>query len=209
MNSMQNRIRNSLVLFLQKHFTSLLVLFSGLILLLGFFFIIKPFYNKNGRSIDQRKFSKIYAYKKQYRDNLKKLIINYNKISTEKKLKLDLILPNSKRIKNLFSEFEIMAKKRGIILSSISFSQAKNKSKIELLKELTQKNKNSKTNSKPTLPLDIKTINIKVELAGVNYNILKNLVYEIENYNRLLDIENINFEPSSGRTSLSIKTYYK
>lgn len=169
-------------------------IFGLLILIImgaGYYFILAPKYHEAGQAsrtkltLAQTELEK----RKQYYADLQQLVANYQKISPAEIQKLKLILPQGKDIPGLLVQFQALATKNNLLLSSLNFNDA------------TGDNDKAK----------IKTISISVELFGGSqnsYTEIKNFISSIETNLRLFDVDSVFFSPDSANYSLTIFTYY-
>lgn len=170
-----------------------LLTFLIVILILGggYLFILEPKYRESGQgSKDNLNLSKTELLRRQQHLNqLKKLVDKYNSISPKEISRIKMILPEGKDIPGLFVQFQTLAAKNNLLLSSISFDETP----MGIEKDA------------------IKKININVDLLGGStnsYQEVKSFIASVETNLRLLDIDSIFFNPESSAYSLTVVAYY-
>lgn len=171
-----------------KLITALLVI---LIVVGAYFFILEPKYNKSGQenviNLDSAKDELLK--RQQHFEQLQILVKNYNQISPDEIARIKMILPRNKDIPGLFVQFQELAAKNNILLTSIDFNDTPLIDNSDGVKEIS--------------------INIELLSVGGNaYQEVKKFIASVETNLRLFDIESVFFTPDSKSYSLTIIAYY-
>lgn len=197
--------------FLIKYFNLLAIALAVIILIAGFFLLIKPKYNKISREIklsnenSENKYNAAFNYLAQ----LNKLKAEYEKISPEDIKKIETILPSEEFYEELFVQLESIVLKNGLLLTSMQISpegisSGKESDGAKARNNSPEKNKAAED----ILPKEITKIKIMMNVAGVDYFGLKNLLYALENNLQLIDITNLNFSPDQKGVTIEMFAYY-
>ncbi len=186
------QIKNQINIFFNFYFKIILVLIVSLFLFAGYLFIVLPKYKQISFDIEAggRKENLEYLNRQKYYNQLKKLQAEYLKINVSDINKVNIMLPDKKDIESLLPEIEGIILKNGLLLTSI---QVENMGGAPTDKGISQ---------------EIKKIKININVVGTDYVGFKNLLKAIENNLRLMDINNLSFDPTGNTTSLDITTYY-
>lgn len=198
--------------FLIRYFNLLAITLAAIILIVGFFLLIKPKYNKISREIklsnenSENKYNAAFAYLSQ----LNKLKAEYEKISPEGIKKIEIMLPSEKFYEELFVQLESIVLKNGLLLTSIEISpEGLISGKESAGAAKTQNNKTAENKAvKDNLLEEVTKVNIAMSVAGVDYLGLKKLLYVLENNLQLIDITNLSFSPDQKGVTLEMTTYY-
>ena len=171
-----------------KLITALIVI---LIIGSGYILILEPKYRESGQgskiNLDLAKTELLR--RQQHFDQLKALVENYNKISPSEIARIKMILPRDKDIAGLFVQFQELAAKNNLLLTTINFNDTPAASNNG----------------------EIKKISISINLfgsGGNNYREIKNFIASVETNLRLLDVDSVLFNPNSSAYSLTILAYY-
>jgi hypothetical protein len=197
--------------FLIKYFNLLAIALAAIILIVGFFLLIKPKYNKISQEIrlsnenSENKYNAAFAYLTQ----LNKLKAEYEKISPEGIKKIEIMLPSEKFYEEQFVQLESIVLKNGLLLTSLQISpegliSGKESAAAKAKNSQPEKNKAAEAG----LPEEVTKIKIAMNVAGVDYLSLKNLLYVLENNLQLIDITNLSFSPDQKSATLEMYTYY-
>lgn len=161
-----------------------------IILILSFLFVLKPEYNKIVKIRQEFKTKQEeFANQKNYFDDIKKLISNYQKITSADIEKINNVLPQKKDIAGLFVQMEAIAKESGLNLLGLDIAERKEPPELEKLK--------------------IRELDIALNLSGGDYFAFKKFINAVESNLRIMDITSINFSPEAETYALDLKTYYK
>lgn len=192
--------------FLIRYFNLLAIALAAIILIVGFFLLIKPKYNKISREIrlsnenSESKYDAAFAHLAQ----LNKLKTEYEKISPESIKKIEIMLPSEKFYEELFVQLESIVLKNGLLLTSLQISPEGSAGADKA--QNNQAKKDEKV--KDALPEEITKIKIAMSVAGVDYLGLKNLLYVLENNLQLTDITNLSFSPDQKGATFEMFAYY-
>ncbi|MEA3449792.1 MAG: hypothetical protein U9Q85_02335 [Patescibacteria group bacterium] len=132
----------------------------------------------------------------RYLLRLKKYQENYDNVSRINKRKVEEFFNYGYDVEILFSQFEVIAKEQGLILSNFSISQ-------------DGKAKNKKSNNKTAVKSDkeLETIKINASFVGLSYEGLKIFLDFFENALPLINIINLNFS-GDNNVVITAETYY-
>jgi capsular polysaccharide biosynthesis protein len=191
--------------FLSRYFNFIVLLVTLIILTGGYFFILKPKYEAIKKDIKEANAAKEEEKRSRSLElsRLNAYIRDYNSISISDKEKIYKLLPRSIQPEELMAEIEQLITRRGLILTSIQISG--------LDKNLDRK-KNKAANIKVAKPKDqsqVKSIEIKVNILGLDYEGLKGLLRALENNLRLMDVTRLSFSPNGESAEMTIVVYYK
>ncbi len=177
-----------------------------IVLLSGAWLFIVPKYQKVVMKTVSPKIEMEEKYSAKSSDlaKIEKLISAYNNVSQKDKDKVYLIIPDKPEEEELIREMEVIAQKSGLILESVRVEKVEEKTSIKT----TYFNQPKGDETVKKLPQGIGTVEIEMNLIGTSYYTLKELLRIIESYPRLLDINEINFDPDKETTRLKITTYY-
>lgn len=191
--------------FLFRYLSVLIFVFAFLSFIFGIFYIILPKYNSIKDDITSTNTAKEREKEDMelYLLKLNSYLNNFNKISDQEKERIDILLPDSGQVEYLLVNMESLVRKRGLMLLSLSVVEQKktDENKVRRAKESESENIG--------LPTGVSAVTIEMEIMGADYNSLKELLKEIENNLRILDIEQINFSPEGGSLSLEMTSYYR
>lgn len=187
--------------FLIKYFR-LLVLGICLLLLAGaFFFLIRPKYAElNQLSAETAKLQADYGEQQAYFSKLKELEGAYNQIDPRDIEKIAAILPSSDDQEDLLPQVESMAARSGLLLTSLSVTKKD--------EDKTAGPGSSGPAAASNLPAGVKSLKISMELAGIDYVGLKNMLAALENNLRLINVDRIVFSPEENKATIEASAYY-
>jgi LPS O-antigen subunit length determinant protein (WzzB/FepE family) len=171
-----------------------------IILLLSYFFIIKPKYNQTLLAIEvtAQQQQKLYADQQKKLNNLKIISDLYKKISETDLKKFNGVLPDNYVKEKLFGEFEEIINKNGYILNSVTLDAEKASEETAEVTASTTPGQSGK----------IGKINLQLAISAVDYKGFKNLLRLLENNLRLFDVSNVSFSAGGNTTNLTLTTYY-
>lgn len=174
---------------MSTQFKLITILAVIIILVLSFLLILKPKYDRIIETRQELKTKqKEFSDQKIYFDEIKKLIANYQKLDPSDIEKIAKVLPTEQDIAGLFVQMEAMTNESGLNLTGLDISE---KTVPELEK------------------LQIKELDVALNLSGGDYEAFKKFLSIIESNLRLMDIISINFAPEATTYALNLKTYYK
>ncbi len=203
MEQTASRHKIKISLFVWKYFTWLNIVFFLTLIFFGYTYIIKPKYNTIGEQTAQA-LDKLQAEKEKRENYLNRLIrLNrqFQKISKEDRQKVDKVLASEPDMENLLKQMELIIKENGFLIQSLSVTVQDQSSEAA--------DKNQKILKPKKKEPEIGKIKIELGLAGVDYYNLKRLLNIFEQNVRLMDVNKIDFEPSSETVDLTIFTYYE
>jgi Tfp pilus assembly protein PilO len=193
---MDKKTKQQINNLLNKYFKWVILLVVVFILITGYFWVVKPKYEETMASLEERLDleKQEYLSKKKKMQKIEKLAMTYNEINDRKIKRVNHLLPTDYSYESLFTEINALVSNNGMLLTDIGIKESEAKDSDE-------------KGAEKDLPNLIKITEIEVEVMGVNYSGLKNLLSDFENNLRLLDITGVNFDPGSSSVSLVMQTY--
>lgn len=188
---------------INEHFDSLLIMAIIIVFVASYFLLIKPKYDTTIIAIKDNisQQEKLYSEQKSRLESLKTAAALYEEIKLKQLgdvRKVNAVLPNEYVKERLFGEMEEIINKSGFMLSSVNISS-----------EVAAKDSpNSAGAVGQTLPKGVGRLSVSVSIGAIDYAGLKNLLFTLENNNRLLDVENVSFDLGAKTASLEMYTYY-
>ena len=199
------KIKNKINIFLSNYFNLLLFIIIISLLASGYTLIVKPKYENLIKeiSVAGQERNLEYSERSKYLNKLKELKAEYDKVSANDIDRAYMLAPKEEYYEKMFAEIEDLVLKKGFLLSSLSIEKAESKDKKEVNNEnvITE---NSEENNYD----GVKTLSIKMDILGVDYNNLKKLLGILENNLRLLDVYNLAFSPENNSVSITMSAYY-
>lgn len=199
---------SNLSVFIYKNFKLVVFLEVFLVLIMGYFFIIRTEF------LEIRDYDKLFSRKQEelkrieeYKGNLAEFEKKYNILQKEVEADINVlydILPPKEDLPNLMAQMEALAKSYGFTLGSINMSSGEKSS-------LNNKKSSSLIASKENADDDlIKEVNVSVFLFGGdgNYQAVKELLDAFEHHIRFMDVISFSFEKEMKTYSILLKTYY-
>ena len=195
--------------FYIKNFKILIILLILVIVIPGYFFLVKPKYDDyqiNKPLLDQSR--QELEQKKQQLTGYAETLSTYEKISQIEEEKIDSILPSSIDKPSLYVNLESLVESVDLTLNSIDIQA------IEKKELAPTQGRSQQVQSDQPAPnvLDIKDelalVQIDLSLSDVSYLKLKELLPLLETNLRLLDVQNLSFNPIDGSLGLSLQAYY-
>lgn len=206
----ENEKKRKVIEVIIFHYFKWIIIFLVLVILfLGYTFLLKSKYKQVFESPELGKKDKMQEYLdiKDHLAELNNLIDSYHKISQKDIDKVNFILPNKYVPEKLFTQIDSIILKNGSILTSLTI-KVKDEESLSALKSFFSASETVKKEDIILLPDGVEKITLSLNIAGVDYVALKNIIRTIENNLRLMDITNISFEPGNGSLNMEIDTYY-
>ncbi|MCD4694066.1 hypothetical protein K8R62_01780 [bacterium] len=197
------RVNNFLINYF-KWFVFLLIL---IVFVCGYYFLLFPKYKEIENTIksNQEQQQEVFLTKQRTYNKLKDYIDSYNALPQKDLGKIDKILPEAYNQEELFSELNYLIKRNNLILKSVNINSGNSRSEFGEEKP----NKNKALNSGAiNIPSGVEKFSATLSIVGTNYYSLKNLLYNLENNIKLINITNLSFSPSSQTTNITFDTYY-
>jgi len=193
---------NQFIQVLNDNFDSLLIMAMIMILVAAFFLLIRPKYQSTITAIKDNisQQEKLYNDKKSLLSSLKTAAASYEAIKKDQLgdvRKVNAVLPNEYVSERLFGEVEEIISKNGFILSSLNINK----------EALSAANK-AQDPFGGNLPTGVGVVRISAAIGAIDYAGLKNLLFVLENNNRLLDVSQVSFSPTGKTANLEMITYY-
>ena len=188
----QSKLLEGLLETVHKYFLVVVLVIFAAIIVVSYLFLIQPKYTAVSEKIktEDEQRTKELEDLTVYADRLRQYQSKYNGISAADKEKIDTLIAGKYLPENIFIDMEKLIFSRGLILNSIDVSSQGKPSDAE------------------TSDSGIGEATIKLDITGVNYEGLKQLLAVIESSLRLLDVKKINFSPDGNTAQLEIATYY-
>ena len=189
-------------ILLINYFKYVILFFFLLNIIIGYVFVVEPKYQRTKDNIKTNyiKQQQLYSEQKQNLDNLKKLIYIYESINPEIINKVESVLPKQYIKEQLFSDIDFLLTKNGYLVSSVEIGGGE--------KSANTYSRFQQEESKKTFSGDIGSMTISLNVGGVDYFGLKSLLEILESSLKIMDVNSINFNPSSRSAILKITTYY-
>ncbi|MFH1522738.1 MAG: hypothetical protein ABIE43_02870 [Patescibacteria group bacterium] len=202
-------VKQRINIILIRYFKGFIVFLVFIIFIFGYLLIIKPEYKEiiQVSKLNDEKNNFEYLEKKKELEKINSLLKLYKEVNPIDIKKINLALPEENISEELFSIFESIVLKNGLILTFLT---------TETEDQLIDKGKTIKKpdetitkdeETKDALTNEIGVVKIKLSIGGVDYSSLKNLLNSIENNLRLMDINKVDFAPG-GNVAFEIDTYY-
>ena len=206
------KIINNLLI---RYFKWFVVLAVVLVLAVGSLFLIKPKYDQINSLLksSQQKQQELLKQKRERLDKLQGVIESFEEIPSKQKDKIEEVLPEKKNKEKLFIKIKQLVEKNKLILKSISIQEGKKKEKNNrevTTRKSSQKDQDSKKEVQVidrSVPEGVEKIEVQVFVFGTNYDSLKRLLNTLEKSLPIIDVTNVNFNPSSNTTNLTLETY--
>ena len=197
-----------LVLWLERYFYYLIILQIIIILILGYWLVLRPKINvvfKSGAqtaSLEQAARNKLANYEQKIKES-QTIKDSYDNLSAQNKEKIAAALPAQPKERELMSQLNKIIVANGLILKSMNSEEIKKKSEAILgddnqaIGELKQE-----------ASAKIKKIAINFEARGANYSAFKSLLSGLENNSRLIDVQAVKYNPQDEEVAVELFAYY-
>jgi hypothetical protein len=187
---------HAVLMSMHRFFFIIVIIAFAVIIIAGYLFLVQPKYaaiaeeTKNKEDKESQQLQDLQSYLTrlfQYREQ-------YNKIDTNAKDKVGAMIAGKYSPEDIFTGMEKLIAARGLILNSIDVSTVAG-----------GEDKGDPTASNVS---GVGRATIKLSIAGVNYEGLKQLLAVIENNMQLSDVKKIDFTPDQNKATLEITSYY-
>jgi hypothetical protein len=189
-----NKLLKGVLELAHKYFLFVALIVFAVIIIIGYIFLIQPKYVAVSDKVkaDEEQKTKELDNLTSYSDRLLKYRNEYNGISVDDKERINGLIAGNYVPESVFAEMEKLIFSRGLILNSIDVSsQAK-----------TSGADGGGQGS------GVGETTIKLDITGVNYEGLKQLLAIMESNLRLLDVKKVSFSPGDNAAQLEIVSYY-
>jgi hypothetical protein len=191
-------------LFFFHYFKWLNVLCAILLLSLGGMYILKPKYNivitDTLNKLEELQID--LEARNAYLNKLLELQRIYEKVDSGDKDKINNILTKGPNKEALMRQIEAIVKNNGSLLNSLMIESEKD------ALPAAEAAKGAIPAAVRANASEVGTIHIKLDVSSVNYAVLKRLLATFENNIRLMDLEDLSFNPSGMSANIALKTYY-
>ncbi len=207
-----NQFQQKIIIMFVQNFKFFVILTIMVVFGAGYFFFVKQSFfelkEKREKLINMGQ-NELTAKTKELKE-LKILKNEYQKLEGLEVQKLIAILPFKKNIPDLFRELENLTQKSGVSLLSLDITEGETIDDINLdenkkIKETIQKIENGTSLSEIK---NLKSLNIAMEIGGINYYIFKIFLNNLEKNIRLMDVNSFNFDLNKKSQKIMLKTYY-
>ena len=207
-----NKFQQKITIMFVQNFKFFVILTIMVVFGAGYFFFVKQSFfelkEKREKLINMGQ-NELTAKTKELKE-LKILKNEYQKLEGLEVQKLIAILPFKKNIPDLFRELENLTQKSGVSLLSLDITEGETIDDINLdenkkIKETIQKIENGTSLSEIK---NLKSLNIAMEIGGINYYIFKIFLNNLEKNIRLMDVNSFNFDLNKKSQKIMLKTYY-
>lgn len=187
--------------FFVKYFSFFVVFIIVIVFTYGTFFVLMPCYDNALKSIDELTKSENARYNKKIEDlnSLRKFLNVYSKILTENIDKVKNIIPDEYQKEDIFLGMQELINNNQLTVKSIDINQDKSR----VAKDLEEKSIKSD---------GVGSYSINVDVDGINYDSLVELLDVFEKSAPLIEVNNFSFSPKiDNRTevsNISLTTYY-
>lgn len=164
----------------------------------------------SGREYDTENLADQIEQKQSYKQQLLSLQQNFSRIDQSSIELVGKILPSEKSVPEILSQLETMAKISGVDLLGIKIIQIENN---------TSKRTMAETN-KDQLPLDaifeklyqqnqnLNKVQLQMQISARDYSSYKTFLRVLSEHNRLIDVENFNYNTEQDNQNIQARTYY-
>jgi len=182
---MDKKLQQQIATLINYYFKWLVVFVMAIILILGYFFLIRPETLVAQQESSYQKIEGEYLALKRFLTQLNELSGIYQNISAKDIEKIDKFLPKKSEIEELMKQMEVIVLQNGLFLSTLQISEGGESEE------------------------GIGRLSVVMSIVGTDYIGLKNLLYTIESNLRLLDISKLSFSHSSKSTTIDLVAYYQ
>lgn len=192
----------NLLVLANRFFLSLMIAIALIIILSGYFWVVKDGY---GRLVASRKsqleqliqLRDVLQTQKGYLQDSDNSALEFT--ASEERL-IGLALPDKFDLASALIQLQGLAKSSGFVISAVSAEEAKPIAVKNVLAEQTAVKTNLANDQ-------VKRINLKLELAGSGYDSFKKLVSDLESSVMFFDVEAIEFSKGDSAFQLNLATY--
>jgi len=203
------QLKNRINFFLLNNFKPIALLLALLLLLVGFLLLYSFKYKKikEESKVVTNEAQLSGASVGQLGGEFKTIEKQYREVDLLNKEKINKILSLRSNSEELFAILEKLVLQNGLLISSLSLEEVGGAVEAAMPESQTPAPP-SQTQSVSSAPSELGIIKASLEIKGLNYNGLKNLLESFENNLRIMDIKSLNFSPSSESVSLEVFVYY-
>lgn len=195
----QDKILKEVLAIIHRYFFFVVLVVFVIIIACGYIFLIEPKYIAVSEKVkaEEEQKTKELEDLTAYIDRLRQYRNKYNSISAEDKERIDGLISGKYLPESIFAEMEKLIFSRGLILNSINVAASQEK-----LNNADTGGTDSGQSS------GVGDIIIKLDIAGVNYEGLKQLLSIMESNLHLLDVKKVDFSPEQNSAQLEVVSYY-
>ncbi len=189
------------------YFKILIIVDLLFVFIVGYFAFVNPKLIEVKNNISAKKQEKEEKIKslENYLQKLQNYKRDYENVSKEDRKKIDLMLPEGFSYEDMYRQIELTARKIGLEVISLDIS-------ADIDKKASTGRKRRVITKTPTktvsLPENIGKVSVSMEIGGLNYSGLKNVLAAYEKNLRIVDIQKISWQPNGETVNLTFNTYY-
>lgn len=197
-------IKNSINIFLNNYFNGIAFAFFIILLITGYFFLIRPKYAQITKNTDVSSAEEEAEYRKQadYLSQLRDLDKEFKSINPEDIEKISNILPYELSHEILFAQMEKIVTQNGYILTSLNINAG------DAVKKKSRSAEGGAVAPEAAQIGAVKKLGLTMSIKGTDYSGFKKMLSALENNLRLMDINSLSFDPAENGINLEITTYY-
>ncbi|OGF28612.1 hypothetical protein A2477_00795 [Candidatus Falkowbacteria bacterium RIFOXYC2_FULL_47_12] len=208
--SNDNEQRSAAALFFQRYFYYTVGIEVIVVALLGYGLAVKPqldaisAWQAQARTTDEQMQTAMAQTEKKSAD-LQRLLDAYNSISAADLAAINALVPEREDLETLFFQLNAMAKQNGIFVTAIALSDetaAENMPKRSRLEVTEKAPADAAAGAGP------QTINLTIKVSGAGYAAFKNFLAALEQNARLLDVQEVSYDPKSEAAEITLQAYY-
>jgi len=185
-------------------FNWFIILICLIILAAGYWWLIKPKYDFIASNQELNFREKEYIEKVAYLKQLNETKNLFKTINQSDKDKIDTMLSANQDLDRLkivlLREMDKVVKERKATVDDVVITPLDNSSSKFI--KINEASKKSTTFDK------LRLVQVTFTAKGINYDQLKKLLTRLETSLRLMDVTDLNFDPSSGEAGVKLLTYY-
>ncbi|MFA6551223.1 MAG: hypothetical protein WCV41_01695 [Patescibacteria group bacterium] len=197
-----------ILLWLQRYFYYLIILQIVIILILGYWLVLRPKINTVFKSEAQVTLAEQAAQVKlaNYEQKIKELRTikdSYDNLSAQDKEKIAAALPSQPEERELMAQINKIVVANGLILKSLNLEENKGESAAALAGGVPIIGE-----PEPKTSAKFKKTAINFEARGATYSALKSLLSGLENNWRLIDVQSVKYNPQDETVAVELVAYY-
>jgi hypothetical protein len=185
-----------------------IVIFASL--LAGYYFFIKPSFEKmnseNSQRISELKMSIDRAEKTKAM--LVSFLGGYSKLDPKEIQRIAKMLPEDDNYVALLPHIEYLVLRKGYALQSVQVNRIESADTLEKAPDQPGGKGDASMRVNELIKNHIGIMKINFSATGANYDGFKSLLADLENNLRLMDVEVLSYDPTSKSSQFTITAYY-